>query len=120
MKLNGTNDWTSKYNFIDQQPCIVFDNNGTHYIDWILEKLIENKQCGISGNQFIKYVSSPYQNRGVIINNQSSAHLSEITVKMSKTAQPAVNSYTEKVEGTYTAVLIVEGTKLYVIHEVKR
>ena len=63
---------------------------------------------------------SRYQNRGVIINNQSSAHLSEITVKMSKTAQPASNSYTEKVEGTYTAVLIVEGTKLYVIHEVKR
>ena len=118
MKLNGTNDWTSKYNFIDQQPCIVFDNNWTHYIDWGLEKLIEKKQCGISGNQFIKYVSSRYQNRGVTINNQSSAHLSEITVKMSKTAQPASNSYTEKVEGTYTAVLIVEGTKVYVIHEV--
>ena len=34
---------------------------------------------------------------------------------MSKTPQPALNSYTEKIEGTYTAVLIVEGTKLYVI-----
>ena len=67
----------------------------------------------------MKYVSSSYQNRGVIMNNQSSAHLSEITVKMSKTSQPAVNSYTEKVEGTYTAVLIVEGTKLYFFHEVK-
>ena len=68
----------------------------------------------------IRLVSCRDEKWGVIINNQSSAHLSEITVKMSKTAQPAVNSYTEKVEGTYTAVLIVEGTKLYVIHEVKR
>ena len=119
MKLNGTKDWTSKYNFIDQQPSIVFDNDMTHYIDWGLEKLIGKKQCGISGNQFIKYVSSRYQNRGVIMNNQSSAHLSEITVKMSNTAQPASNSYTEKVKGTYSAVLIVEGAKLYVIHEVK-
>ena len=38
---------------------------------------------------------------------------------MSKTPQQALNSYTEKIEGAYSAVLIVEGTKLYVIYEVK-
>ena len=37
---------------------------------------------------------------------------------MSQTPQPAPNSYTEKIEATYSAFLIVDWTKLYVIYKV--